>query len=376
MPTAVVNLGSDLERRKWVREGLLQAASKSFWNPFTGNTKDSVVYQRKDTNASEGHTVVFDFSGNIANRAVKGKDTAFGKGEQKKKFSDKITVERYRLVVDNGDAFDGVNIGDLSITQHQDSRSKLSDLFVRFKDQSIFDAAQGNLGQAPTHIINLGTTFTYNTLLDIEKTIKTANGYTTGSKRRPMDAFRLEDGRPVWLFVMDTCMANILKQDSAFQTIMRTADVRGNDNRLIKGVLAKIGSLLIVEAENFFGATSGTTPGWGLNDSDIEISGLRQYDGADPTTAAWTGQTGFDLASVDLHSRGLIMGAGATQLGMGKMPDFHFKSSMDFDITSESALEVWMDTKKTNMTAEDTDYQDAVVAGLDWGVVAVDLEVQ
>lgn len=300
MPTAVVSLGSDLERRKWVREGMLQASSMSFWRPFTGATKDSIVYQRNDTNASEGHTVVFDFSGNIANRAIKGKDTAYGKGEQKRKFSDKITVDRYRFPVDNGDAFDGVNIGDLSITQHQDSRSKLADLWVRFKDQSIFDALQGNLGQAPTHVIDLGTTFTYNTLLDLEKTVKTSIGYTAGGRRRPLDPFTMEDGRKVWLFVVDTCMANILKQDGAFQTIMRSADVRGNDNRLIKGVLAKIGSMLIVEADNFFGATAGTTPGWGLQDSDIEISGMRQYDGADPATAAWTGQTGFDSASGDL----------------------------------------------------------------------------
>lgn len=376
MPTGVVRLGSDLERRKWIREGLLQAASKSFWNPFTGLSKDAIVYQRNDTNAAEGHTVVFDFSGNIANRAIKGKDTAFGKGEQKKKFSDTIVVERFRLVVDNGDAFDGVNIGDLNINEHLDSRTKLSDLFIRFKDQGLFDSGQGNLGQVPSHIIDLGTTFTYNTLLDIEKTIKTANGFSTGGRRRPMDPFTLEDGRPVWLFVMDTAMANILKQDSAFQTIMRSADVRGNNNRLIKGVLAKIGSLLIVEAENFFGATSGTQTGWELSDSDVEISGLRQYDGADPATAEWTGQTGFDLASADLHSRALVMGAGAIQLAFGKMPEFHFQPSQDFAITSESALEVWTETKKTNLTAEDTDYKEAKVANLDWGVVAVDLEVQ
>ena len=378
MPTAVVSLGSDLERRKWVREDLLQAASKSFWNPFTGNTKDSVVYQRKDTNASEGHTVVFDFSGNLSKRAIKGKDTAFGQGEQKKKFSDKIVVDRYRFPVDNGDSFDGVNIGDLSINEHADSRTKLADLFVRFKDQSIFDAGQGNLvrSPAPTHIIDLGTTFTYNTLLDIEKFIKTSSGFTTGGKRRPLDAYVMQDGRPIWLFVMDTAMANIIKQDTAFQTIMRSADVRGNDNRLIKGVLAKIGQMLIVEADNFFGVTELTAAGWDLDDSDIEISGLRQYDGADPLTAPWTGQVGFDLASTDLHSRALIMGAGAIQLGFGKMPDYRFQESQDFAITSESVLEVWMETQKTNMVAEDQDYVEAKVAGIDWGVIAVDLEVQ
>jgi len=377
MPTALVALGSDLERRKWVREGLLQAASKSFWSPFTGLTKDAIVYQRNDTNASEGHTVVFDFSGNIVNRAIRGKNTAFGKGEQKKKFSDKITVDRFRFPVDNGDTFDGVNIGDLTINEHLDSRSKLADLFVRWKDQSVFDAGQGNLGQAPSHIIDLGSTFTYNSLLDIERTIKTSNGFQAGAtKRRPLDPFKMDDGRKIWLLVLDTHMANVLKQDAAFQTIMRSADVRGNNNRLIKGVLAQIGQLMIVEADTFFGVTDGTTAGFNLEESDVEISGLRQYDGVDPTTAPWTGQVGFDLLSGDLHSRGLVMGAGAVQMAFGKMPEYHFKESMDFDITSESALEVWYEIKKTNMTSEDTDYTEAKVANMDWGVVAVDLEVQ
>lgn len=161
MATGVVSLTSDLVRKKWMREGLLQAASKSFWSPYTGNTKDSIVFQKNDTNAKDGHTVVFDFDGNLKNRAIKGKDTAFGKGEQKKKFSDKITVDRYRLVADNGDAFDAVNIGDLSISQHSDSRAKLGDLFVRFKDQALFDTAQGVKGNVqPTHKINVDASST------------------------------------------------------------------------------------------------------------------------------------------------------------------------------------------------------------------------
>ena len=121
---AAVALTSDLKRKKWMREGLVQAASKSFWTPMTGSSKDSVVFQTNNSNAADGHTVVFDFDGNISNRAIKGKNTAYGQGEQKRKFSDKLSVERYRLVVDNGDAFDAVDIGDLSQTQHSDSRSK------------------------------------------------------------------------------------------------------------------------------------------------------------------------------------------------------------------------------------------------------------
>lgn len=382
MTTGVVALTSDLKRKRWMREGMIQAASKSFWSPLTGSTKDGVVYQVNNTSAKEGHTVVFDYSGNISGKAKKGKDQAYGHGESKRKFSDKVTVERYRLVVDNGDDFDAVDIGDLAISQHSDSRSKLSDLFIRWKDQAIFDAAQGllttNQGvQAPTHTIDLGTTFTFDSLTDIETTLKTSNGFTTGGIRRPMDVYQTKDGEPCWLFVIDSKMASLLRKDtSGYQTMMAQADVRGSGNRLIKGVIGRIGSMLIVVADQFFGETAGTTSGWGLNDSEVEISGLRQYDGADPATALWTGQTGFDYASTSLHSRGLILGAGALQLAFGKHPDYHWQPSEDFGITSESALEVWCETQKTILTAENEDYKAAKVAAIDYGIVAVDVEVQ
>ena len=384
MATGQVRLDSDLKRKQWMREGLVQAASKSFWSPLTGNTMDSVVFQAKKDGAKEGHTVVFDFDGNLSGKARKGKDTAYGTGEQKRKFSDKLTVERYRLVVDNGDVFDGVDIGDLTINQHTDSRTKLGDLFVRFKDQALFDAAQGvtitqqGVVQAPTHVIDLGTTFTWNVLTDIEKTIKTSQGFTSGGVRRPLKPYMTKNGEPVWLYVIDAAMAAILRKDTAgYQNVLRSADVRGPDNRLIKGVIGKIGALLIVEADLFFGYTEGTTSGFGFNDSEIEMSGLRQYDGTNPATALWTGQEGFDYSSTNLHSRGVILGAGALQLAFGKQPDYKFQESQDFSITAESCVEFWMEAQKTKLKAESgAAYKGAKIADVDFGVVVTDLEVQ
>jgi hypothetical protein len=382
MSTGIVSLSSDLKRKKWMREGLIQAASQSFWAPFTGSTKDAVVFQSNNENSGAGHTVVFDFDGNLSGKAVKGKDTAFGKGEQKKKFSDKVTVERYRLVVDNGDKFDGVDIGDLQINEHSDSRAKLGDLFVRFKDQSIFDSAQGLLNtnedgvQAPSHVIDLNTTFDFGALLDIEKILRTSNGFTTGGVRRPLQPYTLANGEAVWLFVIDAAMANLLRSDTAgYQTIVRSGDVRGEQNRNIKGVIGKLGSLMIVEADHFFGSTSGSTAGWGLDDSEIEMCGLRQYDGANPATALWTGQEGFDYGSADLHSRGLILGTGGLQTAFGKQPDYKYQESQDFGIKSESALEVWMESRKTHLKAENSNYKQAKVADIDYGVIAVDVGV-
>lgn len=364
-----ININSELKRKKWMRDGLLQAKSKSFWAPYTGSSPDAVIYQVNNTNAEAGHTVVFDYDGSLVGKAIKGKETAFGKGEQKRKFSDKITVERYRLVVDNGDAFDAVDVGDLSLSQHSDSRTKLGDLFIRFKDQGIFDAAQGLKGSAPTHVIDLGSTFDYNTLLDIERYIKTSAGFTTGGTRRPLQPYMLADGRPVWLFIMDPLMAGALKKSTGYQSLVYNADVRGNENRAIKGVFGKIGSLLLVEADAFFGVTDSAASTFGLEANSVEIAGLRTKD----TAGLWTGQTGYS-ASTDQISRGLLMGANAIQMGFGKMPDYKFQESTDFGIKSESALEVWMETQKTILTAETEDYEQAKVANIDWGVIAVDVK--
>lgn len=381
MTSGIVPLNSDLKRKKWMREGLIQAASQSFWTPLTGSTKDSIVYQENDISASDGHTVVFDYDGNLSGKAVKGKDTAFGKGEQKRKFSDKISVERYRLVADNGDKFDGVDIGDLTINEHSDSRKKLGDLFVRFKDQSLFDAAQGNYitnkleaKQAASHVIDLGTSFTFGDLLDIERILRTSNGFTTGGIRRPLDPIMLKDGEPVWLFVIDAAMANLLRRDTAgYQTIVKDGDVRGNNNRNIKGIIGKLGALMIVEAGQFFGNTErGGDTGWYLDESEIEISGLRQLD---TVNDAWTGQEGFEYTSA-LTSRGLIMGKGALQCAMGKQPDYLFQKSQDFGIKSESACEFWMEVQKTNLKAENKKYTAAKVSDLDYGMVVVDVKVQ
>jgi len=393
MGTGKVALGSDIQRKKWLREGLVQTASKSFWAPYTGMNSNAIIYQENNEGASEGHTVVFDYSGKISGKAVRGKNTAYGKGEIKRLFSDKITVDRYRIPVDNGDNFDGADIGNLAINQHSDSREKLSDLFIRWKDQMIFDAAQGGLGDGISHIYDLGTTFTFNDLTSIETAVKTGKGFkkasatgalttTAAMRRAPLEPFRLENGESVWLFIVDSFMAEKLKNSSGYQSIVSQADMRGNNNRLISGVIGKIGRLVIVEASDFFGYTEGDGE-FGLDDTEVEIAGLRKYttDGTiDATTplTGWEGQSAFDTDSATaskLMSRGLIMGQGAVQTAFGKMPDYKFQESTDFGITSQSAVEFWTNVKKTNLKLEGGEvYKQAKISGLDFGVIAVDIK--
>ena len=376
--TSIVAYDSDLVRKGWMLKGLVQALSTSFWDGMSGSSEDSIVYQKNDFAVAEGHEVVFQMDGNLVSAAHVNKEQAWGNSEQKKLFSDALRVSRLRWSVDNGDKFDAKNIGDLSLAEHGDSRTKLSDLFIRAKDQMIFDAGQGLLNsEGPSHIVAPGTayavggigsltstdTMTYDFMMDTEDIIKSGRGYTVGTDRRPLEPYKLQDGRRVWLLVVDSRVSRDLRKDNQFIAIGSNADVRGDDNRLIKGVIGSLGAFLIVESQTFFGTASPE-----LGKSSVEISGLHTVDSA----GLFSGQPSFGAGGTVVASRSLILGRGAFQIGFGKQPDYKFKSSQDFDIKSESALEVWMNVQKTILNTENDDYVDAKVAGHDYGVVVVD----
>lgn len=375
--TGVVDYNSPLVRNKWMSEGLVEVAPKSFWSPYIGKTSDSIIMQKNDITANKtGKTVVFDFDGYLVNGPVKGKVTAFGKGEQKRKFSDSLTIERYRFPVDNGDAFDGIEIGDLSITQHSDSRSKLSNKWIKFKDQALFDVAQ----QQATHIIQY-TGYTFDNFLNSEEIIKTGRGYTVGGRRMPLRPFITADGKPIWLMIIDSPIKTRMLSSSGAQNVFSSTDVRGNKNRVISGIIGKVGNFLVVEADTFFGTQSGEiiTNLYAAMDniSELQGAGLRQYvdDGVTPfVPKKWMGEQGYFEETGDIYSRGLILGAGAMQQAFGRMPDYKYQESEDFGIKSESLLEVWCNTRTTSMDVENLDY-DTNIGGISNGVIAFDVKL-
>ena len=370
--TGKVAYNSDIKRKAWMSEGLIQKSATSFWAPYKGTSFDSVIMVVNDISKGEGHTVVFDFDGNLSGKPVKGNKTAKGTGEQKKKFSDKLTVSDYRYVVDNGTKFDGVDIGDLSINEHSDSRSKLADLWVRSEDQAYFDLAQ----QSSEFGITL-TTFTLDDLLDIEAKVKTGTGYDTTpsgiTKRLPLKPFKLANGKQIWLFLLDTYMKNMFLKSSGAQSLLAQADLRGNDNRLITSQIGTIGNFLFLDAGSFFGTTDGSILVDGYyeyENTGVEIPGLRVLD---TVTNKWSGEDGFD-SSNQLQSRGVILGAGAFQKANGLMPDYKYEAT-DFGKFSESCLETWCAAKATKLLAENSDYADGKVSGYVYGAIAVDIEL-
>ncbi len=374
--TGVVTYGSVLQRRQWMLDGLLQKASNSWWSGLKGSSKESIVFVSTDASKGAGHEVVFQFGGNASGAGKVDKERLRGNEEQKKQFSDKIRVRRIRHGLDNGDEFDAVDIGNQALSTHADSRNLLADWYIRQNDQWLFDCAQGMANnESLTHIIrpndratigDLTTTdtFGYEFLVKLEKIIKSSKGYTIGGKRTRLEPFTFAGGMRKWLLVLDSKQAEDLALDTTFQSIIAQGDVRGNDNRLIKGVLGTFRSFVIVEGDDFMGTTASRT----ISKSEVEVSGLRQIN----EDGIFSGEPGFETAGKKVASRAIILGAGALQSAFGRQPDYKFQSSDDYEITSGSAIELWTNCQATVLKAENGEYNEAKVSGFQYGIVAVD----
>ena len=404
--TGKLDIRSRLIRNKWVKEGIVQEQSKSFWSPMKGSTLNAVIVQMQTSTADDGHTIVMDYDGNYAGAARRGKEKAYGYGGVKLKFSDKLTSERLRYPINNGDKFDGVEIGDLSINEHSDSRQKLADNWVRQEDQMFFDIGVGYLrGEKPTHaytfsgVVNPGDltdktatdandTMNYDGLIKLETATKTGKGFTVGGGRRPMKVYQGEAANQgqnptaTYLVVLATQQAADIKLDDKFSRIVSQADVRGRDNMALKGIIGKVGNTVYMEAPAFMGYEEEVGNN-NLGKSVVEMSGLRRCAVAKAGVEAdvvYEGTEAYDLlvatAGTIIFDRGLVIGAGAFTEGLGLDPDYKFQSSEDFGIDSESMMEWWGQAQATILKPEVADYKKAKIANMTFGLAYLDTFVE
>lgn len=393
--SGVVNYGSKLERNQWMKEGLQEAQSLSFWSPYKGTTLDAVIVQQQTSTAGNGHTIVMDYDGNYAGAARRGKEKAYGFGGVKLKFSDTLTSERLRYPINNGDKFEGIAIGDLSINEHVDSREKLADNWVRQNDQFWFDIGQGYLrGEKPTHAylpgaktaskdLVSGDILGYNECVKMEQAIKTGKGWSIGGKRRPMKPYQGTSANnganpsPVYLVVLTSGQTADLKLDTKFSTVLSQADVRGRNNMALTGYIGKVGNTIYVEAPTYFGHEDEVGNNK-LGKNVVEMSGLRRIKIKADGTELFEGTAAYDAENTTgtkVIDRGLIVGAGAYTEGIGMDPDYKYQSSDDFGIDSESMMEWWGQAQATILKPENGDYNKAKVGNMTYGLAYFDTYV-
>ena len=397
--TNVLDYNSPLIRKEWVKQNLAKLRNVSFWSKYTGKNTDSIVYQKNKSNASGGHTVVFDFDGELTGKQYRRNDYSYGKGETKRKFSSVLTVDEFSLYVDNGTKFDAHNCDNLASAEHSDSIAKLGRLFHRHKDQALFDVAQGAIaGNNITHIFDLGNDFTFNDCIDLETAAKKGSGLVRGEqngmipsttpavKRSPLKAYRpgKDANEDIFLCLLDTYSATKLKKDPNYQTLVATADARSRKNAVLSGVIGQLGQIVFIEAPIFFGQTNAGAGQFTFYDTEIQYAGLRRYAVDDATNNVyWEGTADFDRIEASvisgtpqgaIYSRNILIGAGALQSAFGKQPNYELEWG-PFKKSSQSMLEYWAWFQKTVLTVENGKDYAGKIADIDYSTIAVDLKL-
>jgi len=376
--TNVVPLDSELKRKSWLLEGLLQTKANSLFSGLRGSSSDSVIFVKTDLSKGAGHEVVFQFDGKATGAAKRGKARLRGNEEQKKLFSDKIRVERLRHGLDNGDEFDAIEVNNLNASQHGHSRGLLANWYIEQRDQAIIDAGQGFLNSenlthwiSPSAANSAGITvadkMSYDFILDAEQVIKDGIGFRADSKtdtRMPLEPVTIEGGQKKFIWFIDSSMSRQMRQDADMKSIFSQGSIRGANNEIIKGAIGTLGIFLFVELPTYMGKVEDR----GMYGTNVEVVGLRKYNVA---TGKYSGETGANAAGV-VSMRSFIVGKKAFQEAFGKMPDYKFKSSDDYDIDTGSAIELYAKTQKCILAAENGDYNEAVAAGYNFGVIGVE----
>ena len=431
-----VDINSPLIRKQWVVEGMIGKAHQSFWTPYTGDTDSAIIYQNKDLSCGLNQVITFDFDGKLTGEGMQGWGEVCGIGETDRKFSSQLKMDVFSWMTTGQLKTDACDINDLELYYHKGARSRLMDLYLRHKDQFIFDTFVGALGCPPTHIYDLGCSFEFSDIMEISNAAKEGIGFKKpnpngtvsdqdAEDRMPLEGFKLSNGNPVYLMVITSKMAMSLKQNPAYQTIMVHGDVRGNNNAVISGIIGQHENIIFVTAPTFSGSTKGKGKFKPVVDSKITFSGLRRFAVGADGVVVWQGQRDFrkiekladqeklakaqaeaDLerlneaiktatgakktalqaeidnaqATIDaprqnkVYSRGLLLGQSAGQFAYGQPADYQVEPTR-FKRRYDSLLDVFMNFQKTQLELEmGEDYEGATVTELDYGVIAVDME--
>lgn len=389
--TNVVDYNSPLVRKDWVKNNLGSLAQDQFFAPYVGGSENSMIHQVESEKSDAGHTVVFQTNGSLQGNFVKGDETLIGTGEQQLVFEDKIVVEEYRTAVNLGTRYDAQEINNLESNMHSYAITELSKLWNKAKDQMIFDSMQQ--GATDRLVFN---DFNYDTIAYINQAVSTGYGYvgidnkdTKRKQRLPLVPFNGVNyggsSEPLYILFVDQSVTTAFLTNTETKNLMSSSDVRGRDNMLLRGVIGRIGNILVVNAPSFFGYSSNnffdkTRRYPNITETKIQFAGLRNYVGSDDTYTplGWSGTADFKKNATKgnkLYSRCILAGASAIQFGAGRSPEYTLEE-FDHKHKAESGLSVICNAKPTILKSSnaEADYNVGITDN-SFGMIAIDIKL-
>ena len=398
-------LNSPLKRQQWASSIMVDSELNTPFADYFGDGS-SVIYKNGNMSGN-GHEISYPGLGRYVSPGFTRDAQIEGKGEKLKIFSEKLRALRLRQAFQGYTRYDLQDFGLTMDAGVNSIQAKATDWLRRRKLQYKVDCLQGTMTRPlggefrATEVMRFAGTgtgsefksaFDIDALRDIEKAASTGEGFyrSTSASRGPVPSANIGKMHDVWtLFIDPATYAEMLKTDT-FKQVIREADLRGKENRLIAPMVGVLGQLNIVKLPAHFGTTtndveikssafsdtSGTVEtlasgeGFQWDEVGVEHAGMRQYD----SSGRWTGQASFDRSG-ERWSRCVLVGMNALQYGMSMNPWIEMKDSPGEDIP-EIYLHMALGIQKTKWNPESQgDYADAKIGNRDWSTFVVDVQV-
>lgn len=267
MAKTTFSTSDGLTKKIWDEKLFRDAKKATYFDKFTGDTPQSIVYEKTNLTKSQGDAISFGIRMRLTGAGITSGTQLEGNEEKLTTYSYQLTLEQYRHAVRDNGAIDRQRA---MFSISDESESAIKDWGTEKLDQLIFDA----LATTPTKTFyqdkdatgakKIGTAATAKAQLSSSYPITLAAisflkaVAKTGQNRAfvPLRPIKI-GGKEYYVLLVHPEAMYDLKANSDFQQAMREADTRGDENKLFTGATAIWDGVVIHEHENIALGTDG-----------------------------------------------------------------------------------------------------------------------
>ena len=413
--TGKLLFGDPLARRRWIKEGSLQAGKTSFWKKFS-----SVNSFHKPINRvhglqtdNKGNDIVFDFDGFIAQEPIHNDGQVSGTGTNRRKYSATMKTREFHNSVAVGQSWDLNLIGSVELRKMAKQRHDLLDMRKRITDQAHFDVSQGMfMDDRPSHIlfgnangsIAAGNTMEANiatlgsadrpslamleNIIDLAITGEGLYKHDNQTDQYGLDTDRSRPGLTQWTdpgangeevqtidLLVDWYFLRELSKDPGWRKLWTIIHGK-SENELFSSNTIQYKNIRLHREPLFKGKTSARA----LNRTAVEQAGSRRMSLDAGGKLVWEGEDGFQHntgPTVKQWGMATLIGAGALTSHAAFRP--HDEFTVEYNnhkSRKEAALHYYMNVKRARLFEHNGDYHMLKMADYDLGLINIAYSIQ